>query len=193
MNPKNNTLGWHISEPPLRSGVPVLGQSQRHMHFFTLCPIMYSQYSMGRRLTIRIPAAFAPVSGAFYTANTTSNTCDPETIPYNPDINPARNCTPGRLSIPMLEFHGLADKTISYTGGVRRKACLPTIPHWIQTWAVRDGLGSTNISSTVPGALEGSAAVRYEFGEGSDQGLVTHIADGTVSSTMFFGRDKNGR
>lgn len=87
----------------------------------------------------------------------------------------------------MLEFHGLADGTIAYTGGVQRKACLPTIPHWIQGWAEYDGLGTTNVSSQVPGALEGSSAVQYEFGEGTDQGLVTHIMDGTVSKpTIFF-------
>lgn len=62
---------------------------------------------------------------------------------------------------------------------------MPTIPHWIQTWAVRDGLGSTNKSSAVPNALKGSTAVRYEFGTGSSQGLVTHIMDGTVSYTGF--------
>lgn len=123
------------------------------------------------------------MSGAFYIANTTGNTCDPNTILYNPDITPATTCKPSRTNIPMLEFHGLADTTISYNGGVRRKACLPTIPHWIQTWAVRDGLGSTNKSSAVPNALKGSTAVRYEFGTGSHQGLVTHIMDGTVSST----------
>lgn len=126
-------------------------------------------------------AAFAPVSGAFYIANSTGNTCDPSTIAYNPDLDPAKECTPGRPDIPMLEFHGLHDKTINYTGGVRRKACLPTIPHWIQTWAEKDGLGTTNVSSAVPEALAGSTAVRYEFGEGQDQGLVTHIMDGTVS------------
>lgn len=83
----------------------------------------------------------------------------------------------------MLEFHGLADTTISYNGGVRRKACLPTIPHWIQTWAVRDGLGLKNQSSAVPNALKGSTAVRYEFGTGATQGLVTHIMDGKVRYT----------
>lgn len=81
----------------------------------------------------------------------------------------------------MLEFHGMHDQTIDYAGGVRRKACLPTIPHWIQMWAERDGLGTANVSSPVPGALAYSTAVRYEFGEGDDQGLVTHIMDGTVS------------
>lgn len=77
----------------------------------------------------------------------------------------------------MLEFHGLADDTIEYEGDVRRKACLPAIPHWIQTWAERNGLGSTNTTSKVPGASEESTAVRYEFGGG----LVTHIMDGKVS------------
>lgn len=81
----------------------------------------------------------------------------------------------------MLEFHGMNDGTVNYTGGVRRKACLPTIPHWIQMWAERDGLGTTNVSSPVPGALAGSTAVKYEFGQGADQGLVTHIMDGIVS------------
>lgn len=80
----------------------------------------------------------------------------------------------------MLEFHGLADEVIKYEGDVRRQACLPAIPHWIQTWAKRDGLSLTNASSSVPGASEGSTAVRYEFGGG----LVTHIMDGTVSDRM---------
>lgn len=124
------------------------------------------------------------MSGAFYIANATSGTsttCDPATIPYNPDIAPAKNCTPGRPKIPMLEFHGQADKTIAYAGGVRRKACLPTIPHWIQTWADRDGLDPTaNVSSPVAGASSGSTAVRYDFGQGADAGLVAHIMDGTV-------------
>lgn len=82
----------------------------------------------------------------------------------------------------MLEFHGLADQTIKYSGGTQHKACLPTIPHWIQTWAERDGLGSTNVSSGVPGALPGSTAVMYQFGNGDNLGLVTHIMDGTVST-----------
>lgn len=120
------------------------------------------------------------MSGAFYVANATDNTCDPETIPYNPDIEPAKDCTPGRAKIPMLEFHGQADHTIAYAGGVRRQACLPSIPHWIQTWAERDGLGSTNVSSGVAGASEGSTAIRYDFGQGDDEGLVAHIMDGTV-------------
>lgn len=85
----------------------------------------------------------------------------------------------------MLEFHGLADGTISYNGDVRRKACLPTIPHWIQGWAEHDGLGTTNASSQVPGALGESTAVRYEFGQDAEKGLVTHIMDGTVSITSF--------
>lgn len=129
-------------------------------------------------------AAFAPVSGAFY-VNTTGGSCNPNTIIYNPAVEPAKNCTPGRAKIPVLEFHGLVDGTIAYEGGVRRKACLPAIPHWIQGWAEYDDLGETNVSSKVPGATDGSTAVRYEFGKDGEQGLVTHIMDGNVSLTTI--------
>lgn len=123
-------------------------------------------------LSMRI-AAYAPVSGAFYISNY-GDTCSPTTVPIKP-------CNPGRTNIPMLEFHGLADATIAYMGGERKGGCLASIPHWIQTWALRDGLGMTNISMSVPGASEGSSAVMYEFGTGWQQGLVTHIMDGDVS------------
>lgn len=119
-------------------------------------------------------AAFAPVSGAFYISDF-GDVCEPETVPIEP-------CSPGRDDVPVLVFHGLADDTIAYYGGPRRGGCLPSIPHWVQTWAGRDGLGTENETSAVPGAPEGSSAVRYEFGEGIQKGLVTHIMDGTVSA-----------
>lgn len=82
----------------------------------------------------------------------------------------------------MLEFHGFADGQIDYAGKIGRKdACLPAIPQWIQQWAERAELESTNASSQVPGALGGGTAARYQFGTGSEEGLVTHIMDGTVS------------
>lgn len=118
-------------------------------------------------------AAFSPVSGAFYVSNF-GDTCDPETILIQP-------CNPGRDAIPMLEFHGLADSTIPYYGGERKNGCLPTIPYWVQTWAELDGLDLENTTSKVPGTDENSTAVRYTFGNGTTQGLVTHIMDGNVS------------
>lgn len=118
-------------------------------------------------------AAFAPVSGAFYISDF-GDVCEPETVPIEP-------CSPGRDDIPVLVFHGLVDDTIAYYGGPRRGGCLPSIPYWTRTWAERDGLGAENETSAVPGALDGSTAVRYEFGDGDRKGLVTHIMDGTVS------------
>lgn len=119
-------------------------------------------------------AAFAPVSGSFYISDF-GDVCEPETVPIGP-------CSPGRDDVPVLAFHGLVDDTIAYYGGPRRGACLPSIPYWVRTWAERDGLGPENETSAVPGALDGSSAVRYEFGEGVQKGLVTHIMDGTVSA-----------
>ncbi|KAI3399846.1 hypothetical protein diail_5356 [Diaporthe ilicicola] len=116
-------------------------------------------------------AAFAPVSGAFYISDF-GDECDPETVAIEP-------CSPGRADVPVLDFHGLADDTIAYYGGPRKGGCLPTIPHWVQTWAERDGLKAENETSPVPGAPSDSSAVRYEFGQGSQKGLVTHIMDGT--------------
>lgn len=126
-------------------------------------------------------AAYAPVSGAFYISDY-GDTCEPTTVPIEP-------CSPGRTNIPMLEFHGMADDTIAYMGGARKGGCLASIPHWIQTWAQRDGLAATNVSLGVPGALSGSSAVMYEFGSGWQRGLVTHIMDGTVS----FGQAKQDK
>ena len=116
-------------------------------------------------------AAFAPVSGAYYISDF-GETCEPETVPIE--------CCPGRDDVPVLVFHGLVDDTIAYYGGPRRGACLPSIPYWVRTWAEWDNLGTENETSAVPGALGNSSAVRYEFGEGSQKGLVTHIMDGTV-------------
>lgn len=124
---------------------------------------------MSRRI-----AAFSPVSGAFYQTNFGS-VCDANTV------NIA--CNPGRSDIPILDFHGLIDDTIAYYGGSRRGGCLPTIPHYCRIWADQDGLTGGNRTSGVPGALPNSTAVRYEWGSGRKQGLVTHVMDGTVSLT----------
>lgn len=118
-------------------------------------------------------AAFSPVSGAFYQTDF-GPVCDPNTLAITP-------CNPSRTNIPVLDFHGMADDTIAYNGGPRRGGCLPTIPHWCQTWAERDNLTLANMSSNVPGALSETSAIRYEWGSGRRQGLVTHIMDGVVS------------
>ncbi|WP_020666476.1 alpha/beta hydrolase family esterase [Amycolatopsis nigrescens] len=61
-------------------------------------------------------AAFAPVSGAFY----------PQ----------AGVCHPDR-PVPILDFHGGADRTIPYAGDPVKG--LPPLPDWLSAWAERDG------------------------------------------------------
>jgi poly(3-hydroxybutyrate) depolymerase len=115
-------------------------------------------------LSVRIKA-FASVSGAFYQPAAADGTCDPATV----DIV----CSPGRTDVPILEFHGGADDTIAYAGGLRKGACLPSIRHWVRAWAKRDGLGTKNVSSPLT-----DEATIYKFGTGSSLGLVTHVYDG---------------
>lgn len=115
-------------------------------------------------------AAFAPVSGSYYVdvgANPTAATCDPSTL-----VNP---CQPGRAKIPIIVFHGEEDGTISYDGGIRKKQCLPTLPHFVQEWVLRDGLDSTGFTSHI-----GSDTNVYSYGTGLDYGLVTHVADTVI-------------
>jgi polyhydroxybutyrate depolymerase len=71
---------------------------------------------LGCRLAERI-AAFAPVSGAFFSSVETG-------------------CAP-RRPIPLLEFHGSADHVVPYWGGGDENF-LP-IPRWLNGWAARDG------------------------------------------------------
>jgi poly(3-hydroxybutyrate) depolymerase len=105
-------------------------------------------------------AAFAPVSGAFY-INTT--TCDPSTVAI-----PCNNSRP----ILMIEFHGANDTTIAYEGGLRKNECLPSIPHFIQEWAVRDGLSLVNTTTNLT-----RDTLLYSYGKGIEEGLVTHAFD----------------
>ena len=63
----------------------------------------------------------------------------------------------------MLAFHGGNDTTIAYLGGERKNECLPTIPHFIQSWAARDGLAEPQ-NKTIPVAAD---TVLYQFGDAS--------------------------
>jgi poly(3-hydroxybutyrate) depolymerase len=82
-------------------------------------------------------AAFAPVSGAFY-LNTTTQQLPP--------------CKPGRLPVPLADFHGLQDGTISYNGSInsRKNANSTNIPAYVNAWAKRDGFNpDKNTTSTL--------------------------------------------
>jgi len=61
-------------------------------------------------------AAFAPVSGSY--------------PPYPGGCHPVR-------PVPLLEFHGTADRIVPYNGSMRKQ--LPPILAWLQGWATRDG------------------------------------------------------
>ncbi|KUJ13908.1 carbohydrate esterase family 1 protein [Mollisia scopiformis] len=109
-------------------------------------------------------AAFAPVSGAYYI----------DTLPCYPSTV-AIPCSAGRTDVPMLAFHGGNDTTIPYLGEERKNECLPTIPHFIQEWALRDGLGSSNV--TTPLAVD---TVTYTFGHGLETGLVGLVYESNI-------------
>ncbi|KAG9854360.1 carbohydrate esterase family 1 protein, partial [Aureobasidium melanogenum] len=112
-------------------------------------------------------STFAANSGAEYT--NTTGTCNPPSVLTNTITQSI--CSPGRSNLPMLEFHGDADGTIPYPGGPRRGYCLPAVPHWVTDWALRDGLSSSNVTTS----LAGGNVTKYEFGASSGmQGLVTH-------------------
>jgi poly(3-hydroxybutyrate) depolymerase len=109
-------------------------------------------------------AAFAPVSGAYYI----------DTLPCNA-TKVHIPCAASRQNIPLLEFHGGNDTTIPYDGGERKDECLPTIPHFIREWALRDGLGLHNVTASVA-----SNTVSYKYGDGDSFGLVEHIFDSVI-------------
>lgn len=124
-----------------------------------VCNLLACNATLSRRI-----AAFAPVSGAYYVDELP---CDPDrvTIP----------CAPGRGDVPILAFHGGNDTTANYTGGPRRKQCLPAIPHWIQEWASRDGLdASMNRSTHVA-----SNTTKYSF-DPSSSDLVSLVYESDI-------------
>lgn len=59
-------------------------------------------------------------------------------------------CTDHR-PVPMIAFHGTADRAVPYYGGVSLAASkrLPGIPDWTALWARRNGCGATAVASAV--------------------------------------------
>ncbi|KAG9253079.1 carbohydrate esterase family 1 protein [Emericellopsis atlantica] len=108
-------------------------------------------------------AAFAPVSGSFYTD---VDVCEP---PYEFEIP----CDPHRHDVPMLEFHGGQDTTVAYSGASRRGVCLPNIPYWVEQWAVNDGI--SHEVETTPLAADTPNTYITRYGRGRKKGLVTHV------------------
>lgn len=98
-------------------------------------------------------AAFAPVSGAFYLDNNTN-----ELPPCNP--------TTTRDVIPIMEFHGLKDDTIDYTGGpnTRGNANSVNIPLWVDGWATRNGF-KINANISIALCKKNRRVTRYSWND----------------------------
>ncbi|KAH3953032.1 feruloyl esterase [Parastagonospora nodorum] len=96
-------------------------------------------------------AAFAPVSGAFYLNKTTQQLPD---------------CKPGRLPIPIADFHGIEDKTIKYKGALnsRKNANSTNIPAYVNAWADRDhSKADQNVTSTLCSGKK--SVTKYTWGD----------------------------
>lgn len=106
-------------------------------------------------------AGFAGASGAYYQGTTDAN-CNDATVQIV--------CNPGRYPVPIFTTHGDSDPTIPYTGGGRRGRCLPSVPLFMTSWAVRNNLGSTNTSVS----LYNNNVVRYDYGNDSFPQLSAH-------------------
>ena len=106
-------------------------------------------------------AAFGAVSAAYYQFRDASRrSCKPDSAKID--------CNNGGNKVPLVDIHGGRDQTIDYYGGYRRGACLPSIPHFVTSWAGRNGMESSNHTSEV---YNGNA-MRYAFGEGEAAGMV---------------------
>ncbi|CAJ2511378.1 Uu.00g070030.m01.CDS01 [Anthostomella pinea] len=96
--------------------------------------------------------------------------CDPGTVPLP--------CSPSRTTIPLLAFHGGNDTTIAYDGGERGGKCLPAVQHWVAEWVARDNLPAARSEMSRVGSAGDGGAMRYVYGTGTEQGLVSFVYDG---------------
>jgi poly(3-hydroxybutyrate) depolymerase len=106
-------------------------------------------------------AAFGAVSAAYYQFRDTSRrSCKPNSVKID--------CNNGGNKIPLIDIHGGRDQTIEYSGGYRRGACLPSVPHFVTSWAERNGMEASNQTSDV----YNGDAVHYSFGVGETAGMI---------------------
>jgi poly(3-hydroxybutyrate) depolymerase len=140
-----------------------------------------NQLACDAELSTRI-AAFAPVSGAYYIQEGVSSEADctkaiRQTIKFRP-------CHPGREDVPLLAFHGGNDGVINYTGDYRREACLPSVLHWAEEWADRNGLSPNAAQDPLDGSDNG-------FVKSFGGGLVTFVYDGDDVGHVWPSMEKN--
>lgn len=121
-------------------------------------------------------AAYGAVSAAYYQFTDASRRrCDGDTV----DIT----CDNGGTKVALLDIHGGNDDTIPYAGGYRRSACLPSVPHFVASWAERNGMDTANQTSKV----DHGHATHYTFGEGEAEGMVQSYYVPTLSHAWASG------
>ncbi|CEJ79864.1 hypothetical protein VHEMI00079 [[Torrubiella] hemipterigena] len=97
-------------------------------------------------------AAFAPISGAFYT-----------------DASDSASCHPARSPIPIMEVHGTGDPRISYWGGDGSGGPLPAIPDWVNRWKNRNECGDAQVIDL------GNGVTDYQYPCHNIPNLLRHI------------------
>lgn len=113
-------------------------------------------------------SVFTGMSAAMYTNNTNSSQ-DPRSVdPVNTPVQ--ATCNPSRNNVAYMEIHGLADGTIAYAGGFRKRRILPEIPWWASSWAFRQGYSRVNTTMAT-----GANYIRYGFGPTGNPGIITQI------------------
>ena len=106
-------------------------------------------------------AAFGAVSAAYYQFRDASRrSCKSDSVKID--------CNNGGNKVALIDIHGGRDDTIDYDGGYRRGACLPSIPHFVTSWAERNGMSASNQTSEV----YNGDATHYVFGDGESSGMV---------------------
>ena len=86
-------------------------------------------------------------------------------------FNTPSACTP-TAPVSVLEIHGTADATISYTGGAVNGVAYPSAPNTVRMWAASDGCSQTADSPTPPShtITTGSAATVTAYSTGCTAG-----------------------
>nr|GAT52889.1 predicted protein [Mycena chlorophos] len=123
--------------------------------------------------TASLFAAFAPVSAALYAG-----------------ANPA-DCAPGR-SVPIINFHGLADTVIPFDGRDadkegRTEYATPNITQYREAWAARNGCGAGTSSTKVGGRVKLSSHIAL-----NQAPLISHPHENTTLKAFTCDSQVNG-
>ena len=104
-------------------------------------------------------AAFAASSGAYYT-----DSALPEPL--------FSQCKPGKVPVPILEFHGNKDPVEHYDGKTTPDGEAYSIPEWLRSWAQRNKCPDAMTNSTTP--LYGGNVTKFSWSCGGFPEVVVH-------------------